>query len=134
MKCLAQSMLTCPGASIPISQWCILYIPPYFHKKFNFPQFSFNLRFLLSPILTIMHSYFTRTGRPWTRESILRFHLRFMTVLSVVYYSIKMVIMSKCFFLWSLCPESVSVSYKCFSSPRYVSFQHVTVSVELNYL
>jgi len=64
--CLNQLLrlrLTSPsrGVHLPLSQWCILYIPPYFHKIYKCPLVSFNLRFLLNlcfllpPILTRLH-------------------------------------------------------------------------------
>jgi len=49
------------GASIPLRQWCILHIPLIskkfinFHIFMNFPLFLQNLRFLLPPILTMIH-------------------------------------------------------------------------------
>jgi len=44
------------GRPSPVDpQWIILHIPIYFHKIYNFPLFSFNLRVLGSPILTKMH-------------------------------------------------------------------------------
>jgi len=59
-------------AYIPLSQWCILHIPPYFHKiyrfppisaKFiNFPLFSWNLRFLLN-LCFLCFPYFEHWGK-----------------------------------------------------------------------
>ena len=38
-RLLRQARQLCPWASIPLNQWCISPIPPYFHTIYKFPPY-----------------------------------------------------------------------------------------------
>ena len=74
-----------PGASISLSQWCILHIPAISIKVLNFPYFPSIYDFLLSPILTMMHlciilyTYWMPLTETF-KASIIKVHTLYFTV------------------------------------------------------